>query len=114
VPVRVTGCLHLKSAACALDEETILVNRAWVKIDPFAGLRLVDVPAAEPFGANVLRLPGVVVASAAFPATAELIRSLGRRVVTLDVSELHKAESGLTCMSLVFTDHAGAETGRPT
>ena len=114
VPVRVTGCLHLKSAACAVDEETVLVNRAWAETDPFAGLRLVDVPAAEPFGANVLRLPGAVLVSTTFPATADLVLSLGQQVVTLDVSELHKAESGLTCMSLVFTAHADAGTLRPT
>jgi len=104
VPVRVTGCLHLKSAACAVDEKTVLVNRAWVDVEPFGGLRLVDVPAAEPFGANVLRLPGALVVSSAFPETAEIVRGLGHRVVTVDVSELHKAESGVTCMSLVFAD----------
>lgn len=104
VPVRVTGCLHLKSAACAVDDETILLNCAWVDAGPFAGLRLVDVPSSEPFGANVLRLPGAVLVSTAFPETADLVRSLGFRVVTIDVSELHKAESGVTCMSLVFPD----------
>ena len=102
VPVRVTGCLHLKSAACAVDEETVLVNRAWVEVGPFSGFRLVDVPGAEPFGANVLRLPGVVLVSSSYPETAELVRGRGCRVVEVDVSELHKAESGLTCMSLVF------------
>lgn len=103
VPVRVTGCLHLKSAACALDDETVLINRAWVDADPFAKLRRVDVPDAEPFGANVLRLPGAIVVSAAFPATADRVRGHGHRVITVEVSELHKAESGVTCMSLVFT-----------
>jgi dimethylargininase len=102
VPVQVSGCLHLKSACCALDEETVLINRAWVDTAAFAGLELVDVPAEEPWGANVLRLPGVVVVSKAFPRTAELVRQCGHAVVTIDVSELHKAEAGLTCMSLVF------------
>jgi len=102
VPVRVTGSLHLKTAACAPDDDTVLVNRAWADAGPFAGLRLIDVPAAEPFGANVLRLPGAVVVSAAFPETTALVRGLGHRVVPVDVSELHKAESGVTCMSLVF------------
>src|SRR5262245_52939218 len=37
VPLRVTGCLHLKSAACAIDKQTILVNRAWVETGPFSG-----------------------------------------------------------------------------
>ena len=80
VPVRVDGCLHLKSACCALDDETVLVNRAWVDAEAFAGLRLVDVPAAEPFGANVLRLPGAVLVSAAYPRTGDLARGLGYAV----------------------------------
>jgi N-dimethylarginine dimethylaminohydrolase len=44
----------------------------------------------------------VVLVSSAYSATAELIRGLGHRVAMIDVSELHKAESGLTCMSLIF------------
>jgi dimethylargininase len=62
----------------------------------------VDVPAEEPWGANVLALPGATLVSAACPRTAELLRDLGHPVIVLDVSELHKAEAGLTCMSLVF------------
>jgi len=100
VPVRVHGCLHLKSACCALDDETLLLNRDWVETAPFSGMRLIDVPESEPYGSNVLRLPGTVLVSAAYPATATRIRSLGYRVVPVDVSELHKAESGVTCMSL--------------
>jgi len=102
VPVRVSGCLHLKSACCALDDKTVLVNRVWVDAGALAGPRLVDLPVEEPAGANVLRLPGAVAVSTAFPRTLELARSLGYPTIALDVSELHKAESGLTCMSLVF------------
>jgi dimethylargininase len=105
VGVRVTGCLHLKTACTALDDQTLLVNRAWVDADSLLSgsvLRLVDVPTEEPWGANVLRLPGAVLVSAAFPRTGDLVRNLGHEAVTVDVSELHKAEAGLTCMSLVF------------
>jgi dimethylargininase len=111
VPVRVAGCLHLKTACCAVDNETVLVNRAWVDAPSLFGVRRVDVPAGEPFGANVLRLPGFVLVSAAFPATAEVVSRLGHRVVTVDVSEFHKAESGLTCMSLLFDAESGTEAG---
>jgi dimethylargininase len=102
VPVRLGGCLHLKSACCALDAETLLVNRGWLDMGAFSGLRLVEVPADEPAGANVLPLPGATLVSAACPRTTELVRALGHPGVALDVSELHKAEAGLTCMSLVF------------
>jgi dimethylargininase len=104
VPVRLGGCLHLKSACCALDAETLLVNRGWLDPAAFSGLRLVEVPADEPAGANVLPLPGATLVSAACPRTAEVVRALGHPAVTLDVSELHKAEAGLTCMSLVFAN----------
>jgi dimethylargininase len=113
VPVRLDGCLHLKSACCALDGQTLLVNRAWVDVGVFDGVRLVDVPAEEPRGANVLALPGTTLVSAACPRTVELLHGLGRPAVALDVSELHKAEAGLTCMSLVFRaerNHAAGPT----
>jgi dimethylargininase len=104
VPVRLGGCLHLKIGCCALDGETLLVNRAWLDAGALTGLRLVDVPAEEPWGANVLRLPGATLVSAACPRTAGVLCGLGHPVVALDVSELHKAEAGLTCLSLVFSD----------
>jgi dimethylargininase len=101
-PVRVGGCLHLKSACCTLDGETLLVNRAWLEAGALVGVRLVDVPTEEGSGANVLALRNATLVSAAAPRTAELLHGLGHAVVILDVSELHKAEAGLTCMSLVF------------
>jgi dimethylargininase len=61
---------------------------------------------------NVLPLPGVTLVSAACPRTADLVEALGHPVVALDVSELHKAEAGLTCMSLVF-DCRGKPVGNP-
>jgi dimethylargininase len=115
VPLRVGGCLHLKSACCALDVNTVLVNREWLEVGVFSRLRIVDVPVEEPWGANVLSLPGVTLVSAACPQTAELVCGLGYTAVALDVSELHKAESGLTCMSLVFsreTKHSCAPVHR--
>lgn len=102
VPVTVPGALHLKTGITALDNETCLVNREWVDTAPFAGFRLVDVAAGEPFGANVLRLDDQLVMNAAYPQTAALVRALGHQVCTVDISEFGKAEAGLTCMSLLF------------
>lgn len=104
VPVQVNGCLHLKSACGLLDRETVLVNRSWVDTRVFAGLRLVDVPAEEPWAANVLALPGVVLVSAAYPRMVELVQGRGHTAVALDVSEFHKAEGALTCLSLIFAE----------
>jgi dimethylargininase len=103
VPVGVRGCLHLKTACCALDERTVLANRAWMERDAFEGFRIVDVPPEEPGGANVLRIGEAIVMPSAFPRTAALVESAGFHVRTLDISEFLKAEAGLTCMSLLFS-----------
>jgi hypothetical protein len=99
-----TAACTSKSGCVALDGETLLVNPAWLDTEALFGVRLVHVPREEPSGANVLRLPGVVLVSGAFPRTADLVKDLGYPAVVLDVSELHKAEAGLTCMSLVFEE----------
>jgi len=102
VPVTVTGCLHLKSAVTALDDERLLANPAWLDPSPLAGLGVVAVDPDEPGAANVLRVGGAVVAHPGFPRTIDRLAALGYAVRTLDVSEFVKAEAALTCKSLLF------------
>jgi dimethylargininase len=102
VGVPVTGCLHLKSAVTALDDHTLLANRAWFDTSFFPGYDWVDVDAAEPHAGNVLTVAGAVIFPASFPRTRERIEARGFRVTSLDISELQKAESALTCSSLIF------------
>jgi dimethylargininase len=101
-PVEVRGCLHLKSACCALGDRAILANRAWADVAAFEGLTIIDVPASEPRAANVLAAGETVVVPASFPETAGLLQQLGWKVRTLDISELMKAEAGLTCSSILL------------
>jgi dimethylargininase len=101
-PVAVDGCLHLKSAASWLGDETVLVHRPWVDAGAFAGMRLVDAHPGEEHGANVLLVADTVMVSAGFPKTAARIADLGRKVRLVDNSELRKAEGALTCCSLIF------------
>lgn len=102
VPVKVRGALHLKTACCYLGDGAVLVNRDWVDVAPLAGFRLVDVAQDEGRAANVLALGGSVVIPATFPKTAEILSQAGYKVRTVDVSELMKAEAGVTCSSLIF------------
>jgi dimethylargininase len=102
-PVEVHGCLHLKSAASWLGDDTVLVHRQWIDAAAFAGLRLIDVPAGEEQAANVLLIGDTVLLADGFPRTAAAIAALGRRVCLVENSELRKAEGALTCCSLIFT-----------
>ena len=102
IAVPVTGCLHLKSAVTHLGRNTLLANRAWFDTTPLAGHEWIDVDPAEPHAANALALAGTIIFPASFPRTRARIEARGFRVSPLDISELQKAESGLTCSSLLF------------
>ena len=98
VPVR--GCLHLKSGACHVGGNTLLVNREWLDTTVFAGYELIDVE--EPGAADVLAIGDEVLMAEGFPKTLAKLQGAGFRVQTVDVSELQKAEAGVTCMSVIF------------
>ncbi len=102
IAVKTKGSLHFKSACTAIDDETLFVNPEWVDLTPLKGFNLVYTPREEPWSANVLRVGETVCIQAGFPASAELIGRLARRVEIVDTSELRKAEAGLTCSSIIF------------
>lgn len=104
-PVAVTGCLHLKSACSYVGNNTILLNRVWIEEQPLLNFELIDVPEEEPAAANVLLVKEVVILPQSFPQTRALLERRGFRVTTIDVSELQKAEGGVTCTSLIFEDN---------
>jgi dimethylargininase len=100
--VPVTGCLHLKSAITSLGRNTLLANRPWFDSAAFAGYEWIDVDPAEPHAANALALGDTIIFPGSFPRTRARIEARGFHVTPLDISELQKAESGLTCSSLLF------------
>lgn len=102
IAVPVTGCLHLKSAVTSLGRDTLLANRAWFDPAPFSGYDWIEVDPAEPHAANSLALVNTIIFPASFPRTRAHIEARGFHVTPLDISELQKAESGLTCSSLIF------------
>ena len=103
VPVAVQGCLHLKSAACPVNDETVLLNPAYVDTAAFAGCRILEVDPAEPDAACVLRLDDTVLAAAAHAHTNARLERVGIRVLTVPLGELAKAEAGVTCCSVIVT-----------
>jgi dimethylargininase len=100
--VPVAGCLHLKSAITSLGRNTLLANRPWFDSAAFAGYEWIDVDPAEPHAANALALGDTIIFPGSFPRTRARIEARGFHVTPLDISELQKAESGLTCSSLLF------------
>lgn len=110
VAVPVTGCLHLTTGASRLGDRRVLANPAWIDTSPMvaAGVEVVSVHEDEPWAANTLRLNGRTLVGDCFPRTREIIESLGEPTDAVDISELMKAEAGLTCMSLLFEGDVAA------
>ena len=104
VMVEPARCLHLKTAVTYAGRDragrpTILVNPDWADPGLFEGVDAIEV--AEPSAANCVRVGDVLILPNGNPRTAERLAARGFNLVEVDVSELQKAEAGVTCMSLV-------------
>jgi len=80
----------------------VVGDRTRIEAAAFAGDEWIDVAPEEPRATNALAIGDAVIFPISFPRTRERIEQRGFRVVRLDISELQKAESGLTCSSLIF------------
>lgn len=100
VPLR--NCLHLKSGCTYVGDETVLINPEWVDPAGIGDYRFIEVAEGEAGAANALRVGETVLIPSAWPRTAGKLRRAGYRVRELELSELLKAESGVTCSSLLF------------
>ena len=106
VQAELRDCLHLKTGATFAGpdrEGTPVLLYSERSIDPaqFAGVEPFAVADGEPAAANCLRVADRLILPAGNPRTAERLRERGFQVVEVDVSELQKAEAGVTCMSLI-------------
>ena len=101
VPVPVTGCLHLKSAATLVPLSRLLLNPAWIDRSFFAGFDLIEVDPSEPDAGNVLLVGDRVLCPEAHTKTRQRLEALGISTQPVPAGELAKAEGGVTCCSLL-------------
>jgi dimethylargininase len=108
--VAVNGCLHLKSACTYVGDGALLAHPAHVDTADFDGLQTIAVPEGEDGAANTVLIGETIVVPAAFPRTRALLEAEGLRTAAVDVSELAKAEAGVSCCCILFrefgTQHA--------
>lgn len=106
VEAELRGCLHLKSGATFAGPDAhgvpvLLYSERAVDPRQFAGVEAVAVADGEEAAANCLRVGSRLILPAGNPRTAGALRDRGFQVTEVDVSELQKAEAGVTCMSLI-------------
>jgi dimethylargininase len=94
------GVLHFKSDCALLDANTVLCTRRLAAGGFFQELQMIIVPQGEEAAANALRINDVVLLSAGFPRTHELLERAGYAVVILQTVQIGRIDAGLSCMSL--------------
>jgi dimethylargininase len=94
--------LHFKTDCGLLDQETIFSTDRLARTGCFKGYRVITAPHGEDAAANLIRVNDMVLISAGYPATADLLTTEGYSVVIVDTSEAAKVDGGLSCMSLRF------------
>lgn len=107
------GCLHLKSACTFIGENTILANPDWIDTEQITGCNVVAVDPEEPDAANALLVGDIVILPASFPLTRKRLEDRGFVVDAVDVSELQKAEAGVTCCSILLQTSPPHEDSGP-
>ncbi len=100
--IELHDCLHLKSAVTRLDDQTLLINENWIDANCFKNFDLIHIDPSEPYAANCLPIGESILFPPAFSKTCEKLEKRGYNVVTVDVSELAKAEGAVTCCSLII------------
>ena len=93
----------MKSAATALNSETVVVNPAWIAPAVFAAYDCIHIDPSETAAANVVSVNGRLIAGAAFTRTCERLERRGFKVLRVDARELARAEGALTCCSLLVS-----------
>jgi len=94
--------LHLKSGVSYIGENTLVVIEEMAGLAMFAGYERIRVAREESYAANCVRVNDRVLVAAGFPRLVGELRKRGFSPVELDMSEFHKMDGGLSCLSLRF------------
>ena len=101
VAAQAGACLHLKTGATFAGDGVPALQCCRDRPRAICRRRAASRREAEPAAANCVRAGDRIILPAGNPRTADKLRGRGFSVVEVDVSELQKAEAGVTCMSLV-------------
>ena len=105
VPVDVPrDVLHLKCVCSPLDDGRVLLAEGTLDPATFGKAQVLLVPAAEAYAANVVAHGSRALVADGFPRTREVLERAGFATLSIDNRELRKADSALTCLSVLVPE----------
>lgn len=102
IPVPLGEALHLKSVINYLGKKTVILSGNGVSASVFSGFEVIEIGDAEVGLLSFLPIYETVFLPSDCLKTKRLFEERGFLTITLDVSEIRKAQAGLTCMSVLF------------
>jgi dimethylargininase len=96
------GILHLKSGISYIGENRMVVIDSLASHPDFRGYELIRMAPEEEYAANCIRVNDYILIAAGYPKFEATLRGLGYKLIVLDMSEYHKMDGGLSCLSLRF------------
>jgi dimethylargininase len=106
IPILTNKCLHLKTGITYLGDDHFLINSDWIDeqaiIAHIPEAQFIDVSKVASKGANCIKIAETIFISFKNKELYQRIEDLGLQVRYIDISELTKAECGLSCLSLII------------
>lgn len=98
--IRLQEVLHLKSGVAYIERGNLVAAGEFIGRPEFAKYRVIRVEDDERYAANCLWVNGTVLVASGYPKVKQAIEAHGYNTISLDMSELHKVDGGLSCLSL--------------
>lgn len=102
IPVTIHNVLHLKSACTYLGNNYVILSKGHFDTDILRDYKKIVVPRGEEYTADCLAINGTILMAKGYPKTKKLIEKEGFFVKELEMSEFHKGEGALTCLSILW------------
>lgn len=101
--VPIEGVLHLKTGVTELAPGVLLRSPQMTTDYDFSFAETHMLPPEQAHGANVLPINDALLVIQGYPAVSELAHRYHTQVFELGMSEFHKMDGSLTCLSLRYT-----------
>lgn len=99
MPVK-TPLMHLLCGCSYLNKGTMIIAPELVNPDHFLGFKFVRIPKDDAYAADALYLGGgKVLIPSGFPRTVAKLKEAGYKPIEIEMSEFHKGDGGVTCLS---------------
>jgi dimethylargininase len=103
IPVKVLRGLHLKTSVSYLGNNILVLNPSSIETNPLHGFKWIETNSSNLYAANCLAIESQVLISKKSNAIVDKIHKEGFKTLKLNISEFEKADGGLTCLSIIFS-----------